>query len=959
VSKPAYDEEIMAERPEAEEKIQEKIPTEPFETKTAAHEYQVEKEEVGLPEVSKPAYDEEIMAERPEAEEKIQEEISTDPFESKPIETQVETEDIGFSEVNKPAFEEERIIEQPVPEEKIQEEIFAEPFESKTAAEPQVGREEIVLHADKKVEEDLVKPEDQVEEEEVGLPEVNKTAYEEERIIEQPMPKEISTETFETQTAAEPQVQKEEIDLSELSKPAFEEETIPEQAALEEKVQESKIDEYQVEREEVVPHVDIKEEAAKPYREEAVEQTPIEEKEESQVEYKAFEPEPIQQSQEVQVEEEEVVNPFAEKDRQELETISKEYEKIPADKAVEVWFGSKEEVPAGNLEQEAVERIQEEIVKLPEIRMEDVIEEENPFAHNQVEEKPLDELKPEVEKEEEQIAPSSAKKVTKKGFNFRTNKNKIESILPRLETSEKEETQHDFERDMMNELGTPIELVKFQSSEVETPLIKEEEEEQQEQELSRQSSSVSEKASVKRGFNFRAKKSKIESVLLPEKKAEEEEVIFTEITKPQEALFEIITPQENEPLIKEIENFQVPEKVAIPQEQSTSQETEPLIKEIETIQAPEKQYPSEEIAIPQEQSLPQEIEPLIKEIETVQVPEKEYPFEEKVVELVAEEQEVKPSVNIEKVPVRKGFNFRANKSKVESIVAPVEILKTEELQPEIKEKEVVENENVEQSEMRKSQEQEQERTNEKVSSKRGFNFRTKKNKIEAMLTSVETPEKKSIEGSEKSSSGEFTSISAFRTSQEKPDLTAQETETLESQLVDQGSMEEKDLKSQLGGKVPAAKRSFNFRANNKRIDSILKKDSFVNREGGQLLDLSAENEGNTSNVLESTIDTSVTHSAHDDHKEKILGLREENILLEEEIEPQTKRRGFNFKNPKRKIEQELKPIEEFVSVQNQDENSSMSTEQPSEVLQETEGGKGEGKKPKGFNFRNSNRVKAE
>ena len=852
-------------------------------------------------EVEQPVFDKEIIDKQPAIfEEKEREEQrvlqETETFENKAVEKE---EILPHGETDENILIEEQ-----------EEAIYQKPQEEYNLTRPEdeltIPKETEILSEE---QQEASKPIEETHQESGNKPEIIQEAD-----VEKP---ETATQAYEQEYGAEKEKAEEVVNpfedeqVTTDEKPIFEdiqqedvlnkepEEIAPVVEYLEKNLFAPKDQEVAVEtQEEEKPQIELVEVSA-----------PIENQEEAQ-QLHVFEPLETPQDQEVKANETiegEVVKPLREEEapvfeQEELEDVNVEENPFVHNQVEEI-ITQEEEKPI--VETPVISEVQQSLDDTETLKVENreelLAKELEPISESVAIEKTQKEEDLAEATQEVTASQSSAKKATRKGFNFRTNKTKIESIMPKLETPEKQNiaefsqtaeenqvnpTPLNFEEkeerveDLINELGTPIQLIKSQSSEIETPFTEQIESSQPAPEQS------IEKTSAKRGFNFRTKKNKIESILQEgSEKSSSGEIL----------------------------------KESLVEEPQVQKETEPFIKEIETIQVPETENVSKEI------------EPVIEPVKT------------------------------EKAPTKRGFNFRANKNKIESLEKSLsqEDVKLPLPCAELLEEKPLDTLSVEEkpteTDKQETQvlEEEQQRTNDKVSSsKRGFNFRTKKNKIEAMLTSVDTPEKKLVEGgSEKSSSGEFQSMQQeIPASEQKQEVEASPIKVIESlPTTDQGSMEERDLKAQLAGKTMGAKRSFNFRANKRRIDSILKKDNSGH------LDLSAENENSLSNILESTVNTSITHSTED-----VLGPREENIINigEETIEPQTKRKGFNFRNAKKKTIIE--------SPQKQDENSIVSgiTEQSNESPQKSENvlaesGKGEVKKLKGFNFRNPNRIKAD
>jgi len=147
-------------------------------------------------------------------------------------------------------------------------------------------------------------------------------------------------------------------------------------------------------------------------------------------------------------------------------------------------------------------------------------------------------------------------------------------------------------------------------------------------------------------------------------------------------------------------------------------------------------------------------------------------------------------------------------------------------------------------------------------------------------------------------------------------------------------------------------RSFNFRANKSKIESLLRKDSFLT---------TSESDQNSLVSSEINLDD-ITNLTRLDSTNETMEISSDNISIEKELKAQgnspikqesMKLRGFNFKNPKAK--QTLNIFKENIA-----KGSSISSiveesgkENTPFILPKEE------KKPKGFNFRNQNKVKVE
>ena len=167
---------------------------------------------------------------------------------------------------------------------------------------------------------------------------------------------------------------------------------------------------------------------------------------------------------------------------------------------------------------------------------------------------------------------------------------------------------------------------------------------------------------------------------------------------------------------------------------------------------------------------------------------------------------------------------------------------------------------------------------------------------------------------------------------------------------DQGSNNESTVK-------PLVKKSFNFRTNKTRIESILKKDDSFFGKYHMQVDFNTENQPIVNSLLESTLNSSSNQTLRETNEDKNLTMKSETILMPEE-KTQVKSRGFNFKNPKRII------IENSASLLNspssQDAELSVETNEAISTKSPVAGESNkEVKRIRGFNFRNPAKAKAE
>ena len=219
----------------------------------------------------------------------------------------------------------------------------------------------------------------------------------------------------------------------------------------------------------------------------------------------------------------------------------------------------------------------------------------------------------------------------------------------------------------------------------------------------------------------------------------------------------------------------------------------------------------------------------------------------------------------------------------------------------------------------------------KLPTRKNFNFRTNKAKIESKSLKPESSEAQVIVEAE-------------------PAVKEQDAEVTLKNL---------DLNRQSSGKIPG-KKSFNFRTNKTKIESILKKDNSFSGKDHMQVDHNTENEPVINSLLDSTIDSSSNQILKERDENKDLTIKPENVLKPEE-ETQVKPRGFNFKNPKRKVvEKTSSSTSPLNSPKSKDAQPLVEATEVTSIKSPVLGESNkEVKKLRGFNFRNPAKVKVE